>query len=58
VKYNKKIAFEIIFKCDLYTETEFLHSSDMDNLYIERYNDKFLLDGDYIILEGIDINKK
>ncbi|MFX1389071.1 MAG: hypothetical protein ACFE9Z_03295 [Promethearchaeota archaeon] len=54
VRHNKKIAFEVVCKYDIYNETEFLHSSEMEDLYTEHYNDQFLLDEDYVILKVID----
>jgi len=40
---NEKV-YEIICKYDIYTETEFLHTSDQDELYTEHYKDKFIFD--------------
>ena len=47
-------AFEVICTYDVYTETEFMHSPDMDELYTEHYKDIFILDSDFKILEVSD----
>ncbi|MFX1349850.1 MAG: hypothetical protein ACFE92_14370 [Promethearchaeota archaeon] len=57
VKYQEKQVFEIICKYDIYTETEFLHTLDMDNLYTEHYKDKFIFNNNFAILEVIDMRK-
>jgi hypothetical protein len=57
-KYQEKVVFEIDCKYDVYTETEFLHTPDMDEEYIEHCHDKFLFDKDYTLLEVIDMRKK
>jgi len=48
------MAFEVICTYDIYTETEFMHSPDMDELYTEHYKDKFIIDSDLRILEVND----
>jgi len=53
-KSQEGIAFEIICMYDVYTETEFMHSPDMDELYTEHYKDTFILDSDFKILEVKD----
>ena len=58
VKHQEKPVFEITCKYDIYTETEFLHTPDMDELYTEHYKDKFIFDKDFVILEVIDMSKK
>ena len=50
-KHQEKLAFEVICTYDIYTETEFMHSPDMDELYTEHYKDTFILDSDFRILE-------
>jgi len=55
-KYQEGIAFEVICTYDIYTETEFMHSPDMDELYTEHYKDKFIIDSDFKILEVNDTN--
>jgi hypothetical protein len=50
-KGQEKFAFEVTCTYDLYTETEFMHSPDVDELYTERYKDKFIIDSDFRILE-------
>ena len=54
-KHQEGIAFEVICTYDIYTETEFMHSPDMDELYTEHYKDKFIIDSDFRILEVDDI---
>ena len=53
-KLQKELTFEIICMYDVYTETEFMHSPDMDELYTEHYKDTFILDSDFRILEVND----
>jgi len=50
-KHQEKLAFTVICTYDIYTETEFMHSPDMDELYTEHYKDTFILDSDFKILE-------
>lgn len=50
--------FEVICKYDIYTETEFLHTPEMDELYTEHYKDKFILDKDFKILKIENMRKK
>ena len=52
--HQEAIAFEVICTYDIYTETEFMHSPDMDELYTEHYKNKFILDSDFRILEVSD----
>jgi len=54
IKRQEKLAFEVICTYDIYTETEFMHSPDMDELYTEHYKDKFIIDSDFRILEVND----
>ena len=56
-KGQEKFAFEVICTYDVYTETEFMHSSDMDEFYTEHYKDKFVIDSDFRILEIKDTRK-
>ena len=56
-KYQERETFEVVCKYDVYTETEFLHTPDMDEEYTEHYKDKFIFDKDYTLLEIIDIRK-
>ena len=51
IKHQEGIAFTVICTYDVYTETEFMHSPDMDELYTEHYKDTFILDNDFRILE-------
>ena len=51
IKHQGGIAFTVICTYDVYTETEFMHSPDMDELYTEHYKDTFILDNDFRILE-------
>jgi len=55
-KRQEGLAFEVICTYDVYTETEFMHSPDMDEFYTEHYNDKFFIDRDFRIFEVNDIN--
>jgi hypothetical protein len=57
LKNQVNSAFEVICKYDIYTETEFLHTPDMDELYTEHYKDKFILDKNFRILEIKDMQK-
>ncbi|MHA1240149.1 MAG: hypothetical protein ACTSQU_05080 [Promethearchaeota archaeon] len=54
-KHQEKSAFTVICTYDIYTETEFMHSPDMDELFTEHYKDTFILDSDFRILE---VNEK
>ena len=56
--YQEKLTYEIICKYDIYTETEFLHPPDMDELYTEHYEDKFIFDKNFRILEIKEMWKK
>ncbi|MFX0179445.1 MAG: hypothetical protein ACFE78_04595 [Candidatus Hodarchaeota archaeon] len=56
-KDQGKLIYEVICKYDVYTETEFLHTPEMDELYTEHYKDKFILDNDFRLLEIKDIRK-
>ena len=49
-KHQEGLAFEVICTYDIYTETEFMHSPDMAELYTEHYKDKFIIDKDFKIL--------
>ncbi len=53
-KHQEKNTFEVICTYDIYTDTEFMHSPDMDELYTEHYKDIFILDSDFRILEVND----
>ncbi len=53
-KIQEKFTFEVICTYDVYTETEFMHSPNMEELYTEHYKDKFILDSDFRILEVSD----
>ncbi|MFX0106252.1 MAG: hypothetical protein ACFE75_12300 [Candidatus Hodarchaeota archaeon] len=57
VRRQKKVVYEIICIYDIYTETEFLHTPEMDELYTENYKDKFVFDKDFKLLEIQDIRK-
>ncbi|MFX1452554.1 MAG: hypothetical protein ACFFCM_17080 [Promethearchaeota archaeon] len=57
VKEKDQLFYEIICIYDIYTETEFLHTADMDELYTEHYKDKFVLDQDFNLVEVKDIRK-
>ena len=50
-------TFEVICTYDIYTETEFLHSPDMDEEYTEHYKDKFIFNKEFNFLEIKDIRK-
>jgi len=50
-KRQEGLAFEVICTYEIYTETEFMHSPDMDELYTEHYKDTFIIDSDFRILE-------
>ena len=52
-----KLIYELICKYDVYTETEFLHAPEMDELYTEHYKDKFILDKDFRLLEIKEMRK-
>jgi len=55
-KRQDGLTFEVICMYDVYTETEFMHSPDMDELYTEHYKVKFFIDKDFRIFEVNDIN--
>jgi len=54
IKTQEERAFKVICTYDVYTETEFMHSPDMDELYTEHYKDTFILNSDFRILEVND----
>ena len=54
IKRQERLAFEVFCTHGIYTETEFMHSPDMDELYTEHYKDKFIIDTDFRILEVND----
>jgi len=56
-KIRDKLIFEVVCKYDVYTETEFLHTPEMDELYTEHYKDKYVLDKDLRLLEIKDLRK-
>ncbi len=58
VKFQEKLIYEVDCKYDVYTETEFLHPPEMDDLYTEHYNDKFIFDKDFTLLEIKDNRQK
>ncbi len=49
--------YEVICNYDIYTETEFLHTPDMDELYTEHYRDKFILDKDLKVVKIEDLRR-
>ena len=53
-KDQEERAFKIICTYDIYTETEFMHSPDMDELYTEHYKNKFFLNSDLRIVKVKD----
>ena len=55
--YQEKAVYEVICKYDVYTETEFLHTPDIDEEYTEHYNDLFIIDKDLKLLDVKDIRK-
>ena len=46
IVHEGKKAYEIYYKFGIYTETEFLHPPEQDELYTERHEDKVLVDDD------------
>ena len=46
ILHQGKNAYEISYKFGIYTETEFLHPPEQDELYTERYEEKILVDDD------------
>lgn len=57
LKQQEKLVYEVDCKYDVYTETEFLHPPEMDDLYTEHYNEKFIFDKDFTLIEIRDIRK-
>ena len=55
VKVTNEKCYELICRYDIYTETEFLHDSDMDELYTEHYVDKFLFNSNFELLKVEDM---
>lgn len=52
IKFKGKIAYQIAFKFNIYTETEFLHSpEDNDTYFTERHQVKVIFDKNINILE-------
>ncbi|MFX1364133.1 MAG: hypothetical protein ACFFCE_15280 [Promethearchaeota archaeon] len=56
--FQDKLIFEVTCKYDIYTETEFLHTPEMDEYYTEHYHDKFIFDEEFKIIEIIDIRNR
>ncbi|MFW9936760.1 MAG: hypothetical protein ACFFD5_03880 [Candidatus Thorarchaeota archaeon] len=52
---QERINYEVICIYEIYTETEFLHTPDMDDLYTEHYKDRFVLNKDFSLLEIKDL---
>lgn len=50
-QFEGKIAFEVVAIYNIYTETEFLHHPDNDHLYNEHWEDTFIVDENYKILD-------
>ena len=46
-----KSIYKVICTYEIYTETEFLHTTDMDEFYTEHYKDIFIFDTNYNLLE-------
>ncbi|MFX1316168.1 MAG: hypothetical protein ACFE9T_09915 [Promethearchaeota archaeon] len=57
IRYEGKEVYEVKCKYDIYTETEFLHTPEMDELYTEHYQDKFIIDENLKILDIEDLRK-
>ena len=55
--YKGKDVYEVKCQYDIYTETEFLHTPEMDGLYTEHYRDKFFVDKNLKILDVEDLRK-
>jgi hypothetical protein len=55
LKVKNEVNYKLICRYDIYTETEFLHDSDMDELYTEHYIDKFLFDSNFELLKVEDM---
>ncbi|MFX1411420.1 MAG: hypothetical protein ACFFA6_13800 [Promethearchaeota archaeon] len=55
--YKGKDVYEVKCEYDIYTETEFLHTTEMDELYTEHYRDKFLVDKNLKVLDIEDLRK-
>ncbi len=51
IQHKGNLAYELTCKYDIYTETEFLHPPEEDEVYTEHYTDKFLFDKDSNIIE-------
>jgi len=48
--YKGKEAYEIVCNYDIYTETEFLHAPEDDELYTEHYTEVFIISKENEIL--------
>jgi len=53
--FQGKKAFEIICEYKIYTETEFMHPPDMEDLFTEKHKDKIIIDEELNILDFIDL---
>ncbi|MFX0011824.1 MAG: hypothetical protein ACFE9R_16030 [Candidatus Hermodarchaeota archaeon] len=51
VKKKGKLIYKVICTYEIYTETEFLHTPDMDDFYTEHYKDIFIFDTNYNLLD-------
>jgi hypothetical protein len=50
-KIKEELNYELVCKYDIYTETEFLHDPEMDELYTEHYVDKFVFNSNFKLLK-------
>lgn len=57
LKKTGNLIYEVICTYEIYTETEFLHTPDMDEFYIEHYKDTFIFDTNYNLIEVQDTYK-
>ena len=57
LKVNDELTYELNCNYNIYTETEFMHDSDMDDLFKEHYKEKFIFDSSFKLLEIKDLRK-
>lgn len=55
LKVMNELTYELVCVYDIYTETEFMHDPEMDDLFKEHYEDKFIFDSNLKLLETKDM---
>jgi hypothetical protein len=53
--FQGKKVFGIICEYKIYTETEFMHPPEMEDLFTEKHKDKIIVDEELNVLDFIDL---